>query len=42
MNTVPVLDCEESLILSPHCQAGLILQGRLYNDLVCPWGEFKL
>ena len=36
MNTAPCFDSEESLFLSPHCQAGLILQGRLYNDLVCP------
>ena len=36
MNIVPFFDHEESLILSPHCQAGLILQGRLYNDLICP------
>ena len=35
-NTALFFDCEESLILSPNCQAGLILQGRLYNDLVCP------
>ena len=36
MNLGPFFDHEESLILSPHCQAGLIFQGRLYNDLICP------
>ena len=36
MTLVTFIDQQDSLVLSPDCQAGLILQGRLYNDLICP------
>ncbi|MDJ0703652.1 MAG: hypothetical protein QNJ46_10265 [Leptolyngbyaceae cyanobacterium MO_188.B28] len=36
MSLVSFIDQQESLVLSPDCQAGLILKGRLYNDLICP------